>query len=313
MDAFLNELSLPTLQNSQQVIQMFNDLGLCYSRARIYGIRQIKILSSFYNHEFVKGYTFLNWVIDNNADLDLRTLLKSVMGTAPFIDQIISEYQTRTNSALQIFYNQQECYGLGLASNYIYNSIAFSYNVDTWNQSQYTVSISILNEDDAGNYAIEKYDATALNISNLAHSNRHQNYINSRIAITIQDGRDLLNRRLELFPNLRFCSAAENQLLGIGVNTISFQQIILRLFDLQNVSLGFNGNPIKPSDFPTKTTPESNSREQQYRNELTILCPDGVYRFFTWHSRFTPNGRIHFYPFETEGRILIGYVGNKLI
>ncbi len=56
MQAFLNELSLPNLHASSDVVVMFSQLGECYKEASKYGVREIKIHSTFYNHEFAPNY-----------------------------------------------------------------------------------------------------------------------------------------------------------------------------------------------------------------------------------------------------------------
>ena len=61
------------------------------------GLKEIKVHSTFFNHLFAPRYTFLNWVADHNADEDLRVLLKSVMGTVPFIDEILVAYENENN------------------------------------------------------------------------------------------------------------------------------------------------------------------------------------------------------------------------
>ena len=108
MQAFLNELSLPNLHSSTDVITMFSDFGEAYKKASVIGIREIKIHSTFYGHEFSPNYRYFNWLDDRRADEDLRTLLKSILGTVPFIDDIFTEYEAENNLVLSLF-NLPKC------------------------------------------------------------------------------------------------------------------------------------------------------------------------------------------------------------
>lgn len=65
---------------------------------------------------------------------------------------------------------------------------------------------------------------------------------------------------------------------------------------------------------PSKTTPESDSRIQQFRQQLTIKCPDSKERLFSWHLRMTPGAwRLYFSEELGPGKIIIGYIGLKLL
>ena len=62
-----------------------------------------------------------------------------------------------------------------------------------------------------------------------------------------------------------------------------------------------------------KTTLESDSRIEQFRQQLTIKCPDGKTRLFSWHLRMTPGAwRLYFSEELKPGKIIIGYINLKL-
>lgn len=312
MQSFINELSLPSLPTNQDVIRMFSDLGKCYKDCRSMGLREIKVHSTFYNHQFSPGYSFLHWVVDHNADEDLRVLLKSVMGTMPFVDEILVSYENENNVVLKMEYNNQLCIGLGLASNILFHTVTLSYDALQWLLSEYPVSVTIAEEDETGNVFENVKAGIAFNVSTDAHALIHQHYINSWVKSTIQNGRELWLKRDELFPNLQFCDLVKDQIAFMNANTMGFQIIIKRLFDLQNVAVNCTGVGVKPSDFPTLTTPESDSRLRDFSEELKIKCPDGEKRLFSWHSRFTPGaGRIHFIPYEDRKIFLVGSIANQ--
>jgi len=312
MQSFLNELSLPSLPTNLEVVNMFAELGKCYKDCRSLGLREIKVHSTFYNHNFSPNYSFLHWIADHSADEDLRALLKSVMSTLPFADEILVAYEKENNTILKMEHNNQICFGLGLASNIIFNTVCLSYDFNQWSLSQYPVLITTAQEDENGEIIEDAKEGNALNISTQSHVKIHQSFINNKIKNTIANGKELWLRRKDLFPNLNFCDLVREQIASMNATTMGFQQIINRLFDLQIVAANFTGHSINPADFPTLTTPESETRLRQFGRQLTIKCPDGEYRVFSWHSRFTPGaGRIHFIPDEKMKIILVGSIANQ--
>ena len=204
---------------------------------------------------------------------------------------------------------------LGNFQLYVYpgDSLTFSYNAPQWNLDQYRITVKVLEESEDGELEEIIKAGITKNISIQAHVNTHRDFINSKITKTIFNGRELWLKRTELFPNLRFCDSVRPQIEYMDQNTLGFQQIIDRLFDLQTAAAHFNRIPINPGVFPTKTTPESDGRIELLKGKLNFMCPDGEYRKFSWHCRYTPNaGRIHFIADVTLNQCLIGYIGQKI-
>jgi hypothetical protein len=169
-----------------------------------------------------------------------------------------------------------------------------------------------LEVDDEGEFLEEELQANARNISNGTHLQTHRAFIQSKIKLTVLNGQELWRLKGSVFPKLEFCSSVADQVSGFDLSNPEFQQLLNRLFELQNFASSWDGSPIKPSDFKTKVTPESASRLKKFEKQLTIQCPDGNYRLFSWHSRYTPGaGRIHFFPFEDQTKILIGSIANQ--
>ena len=73
-------------------------------------------------------------------------------------------------------------------------------------------------------------------------------------------------------------------------------------------------HPFNQNLLPSKTTPESDSRIQQFRQQLTIKCPDNKERLLNLHLRMTPSAwRLYFSEDLGLGKIIIGYIGLKLL
>ncbi len=313
MVSFLNELSFPNAATIPEAIQFFETLGECYKQSRISGIREVKVCDAFYHHQFAPNYAFVHWLSDGTVDQDLRTLINIVTGTLPNAEGMVIGYENDHDNVLHFEYNELPCVGLGLASDAIFDTIAFSIDSQIWNQPEYRVSVTIAKENVDGNVVEIQQMASVKNISHSPHLAIHLGFIQQSVGEAIQSGAELWARKTELFPNLTFLGNVRNQLNQFTANSPGFRQIIDRLYGLQNVALTCTGVPIQPGSFHTHTTPESNNRENMFRNQLTFTCPDGYERLFTWHSRFTPGaGRIHFFPFEAEKKIIVGYIGPKI-
>lgn len=313
MIAYLNELSLPSFHADVDAIQMFQNFGDFYTKAREYGLRDIRTPAELYGYNFAPDYSIYNWFGDNRADEDLRTLLKSVLGTLPYIEELLDEHQAATDSPLNCTISGVRCIGLALASERIFDTICFSMDYPKWQHSVYSIDVEVIFEDEHGNVVSRVEKSATKHVSCLAHVHEHRNFIIEKITSTIESGRQLWENREALFPNLDFCENVRGQLAIYTANTMGFQTIISRLFDLQNVASGLNGEPITPEHFPTLTTPESDSRIKKFGAQLTFRSPDRLERLFAWHSRFTPGaGRIHFVALEDQNKIIIGYIGPKI-
>lgn len=313
MLAFLNELSLPNLETQLDVITEMQLFGEIYKEARDCGITEIKIQEAFFTHHFCNGYSFYQWIEDRRADEDLRTLFKSIFGSVPSVDSLLEDYRIENDQPLKIEYLNQPCVGMGLASDKIFDSLAFSFDSNNWNLPTYTIAITSILEDDNGDLIEVIEEANTKNISSREHVNIYRDTIQENIIKVIQNGFQIWLKRANLFPNLEFCNSVRAKIEGLIPENIESLPILNSLFDLQNTARKFNGTPVGPQDFPTKTSPESTRRIQALGQRLIFACPDGENRLFSWHSRFTPGaGRIHFVSFENKKIILIGYIGQKI-
>ncbi|MGK7919219.1 MAG: hypothetical protein AB4080_04345 [Trichodesmium sp.] len=94
--------------------------------------------------------------------------------------------------------------------------------------------------------------------------------------------------REEFLPNLIFCEQVKQQLQNLSIGNPVLQQIKKRLLELEKYCKNWEAGAFNKNLLPSKTTPESDSRIQQFRQQLNIKCPDGKKRLFSWHLRMTP-------------------------
>ncbi len=92
------------------------------------------------------------------------------------------------------------------------------------------------------------------------------------------------------------------------------QQVKKRLFELEQYCQIWTTGSFNKNLLPSKTTPESDSRIKEFRQQLTIECPDGKKRLFSWHLRITPGAwRLYFSEELGPRKIIISYIGLKLL
>ena len=315
MNVFFNELSLPKFKDPQAAGAFFTTVsGLCV-KVKELGIKEVKIPSSFHEHQFADGYFFASWLWDKHTDSDIKTLLLDMLTTTPSTDEILEQFGNDEGKLVEAQYEGKACVSLGLASDLIYNTAVISFPQEgQWDESAYPIVLRFLEEGKEGELITVETGGTARNISSAAHCTEHKDHFESLLRESAESGRELWEMREELFPHLEFCEKVKGQLQDFDSSIPAFVQITKRLFELENFARNWNCKPIKPADFAFKVTPESSTRRNRFEDDLTILCPDKAYRQFDWHARYTPGaGRIYFIPVEASGKLIVGSIGLKLI
>jgi hypothetical protein len=92
------------------------------------------------------------------------------------------------------------------------------------------------------------------------------------------------------------------------------RQVIKRLLELEDCCQNWKSGAFDLDSLPSKASPESKSRLKQFQEELTFECPDGITRTFSLHVRMTPGPwRLYFLTDLRPGKIIIGYIGSKIL
>ena len=301
MDAYLNELSVRMFSNREEAKDAFQLLGNCLKKMQDFGIMNVRMTNIVNTMEMLGGQSFYR-ILENKAviDTDLKSVLMAKLCSLEPVDELENTY-----NVLNFTYNDQECKGLGWASEQIENTVALGfYQRGVWDKRKYTVQINLLDEE--GETVPETSDSKHISTPDDAEACR--DFFEQLVDIP-SHGKVLAMRVPSLFPHLLFASQAMGQLKKQS-NPLSVRQIFYRLQDLEKVAVNCT-SPIRPTDFGTKTTPESDSRENL--PQLRILFEDGQKRLCSWHSRFTPGkGRIHFCPDESNHLFYVGYIGEKI-
>jgi hypothetical protein len=145
-----------------------------------------------------------------------------------------------------------------------------------------------------------------------AHVDVHAGWLKEFDRITVRDGRDLWDRRKELFPALEFCKEVRGDLAGFRSGDPALRQVVKRLIQMQAFFAGWKGEPIAPDSLPSKCTPESDATMKKYASEHTFTRPSGERVSFSWHVRFTPEpGRIFFEGDPLACRGILGCIARN--
>jgi hypothetical protein len=123
----------------------------------------------------------------------------------------------------------------------------------------------------------------------------------------IRDSTTLWNDRHNAFPQLEFLDAVEYDLRGL--QRAAFMQVVAWLGRMNDaVALWDPANAAVPQ-YPPHTTAEGEERRRYF-----LFSYKKVERCFHMHGRFTPGaGRIHFWLSSAERKVVIGYIGPKVL
>jgi hypothetical protein len=309
MDLFFNELSLSVAPDRFEARTNLHQLGELYKVALTKGLSEIKVARTFFSHCFAPDYIFDQWLGDNNVDQDLRTLLKSKITTTPSIEDMLLDREKSSDTLFESYYNGDPAIGLGAASPYLFDSIAVSISHVEINWSLDFVGIDLLVLESSG---MAEKPCSVRHILDHSHLATHSDWLKIRIRPSIPNGKILWLKRGNLYPNLIFCEKVQPQLAQFNGNQPEFIQLQKRLEELEIYAAQRETGHFDPDELPTKVTPESETRKEDFASELIQKCPDGETRLFSWHSRFTPRaGRVHFYPLEDSQSIIIGSIANQ--
>lgn len=119
-----------------------------------------------------------------------------------------------------------------------------------------------------------------------------------------------------LFEKIRFCDGVKEQIEKMGSSRF-FQQMVNRLVDLDNYNKNWTQGACTPNQINNATKLNVTNESDTTRNDKTLKSyrmfqlPNGKTEYFEMHIK-TGELRIHFFPFEAEHTIYIGYIGRHL-
>lgn len=314
LEMVLNELSLQTpIADISTARKLMSELIQTLFQAKSLGVRPIlRTHSNINNIELVCDYPIASWRNDKIVDLEERRFFRSLTLKAPFCEDVVPEIKNKFDVS-EIRHQGTLAEGLHFAL--INDSLAVSLLSEAkWDTDFLDIQITELYE----NIELIDQSEKIVHASRSRHVKQHtewiKNHIENKLFAGQVDGEVLWERRQEFFPNLIFCEQVEQKLQNLKIGNPILQQIKKRFLELEKYCQGWKNGAFNPNLLPSKTTPESDSRIQQFREELTIKCPDIKERLFSWHLRMTPGAwRLYFSEELGRGKIIIGYIGTKLL
>ena len=270
--------------------------------------RSLRTTTNIFDHHLASDYPFRKWLNDNEVNKEMRLYLKQLTtkkppwSDLPDLDDQVKEYQF---SHIGYEHTAPEVCGLWVSC--LVKALAISLPSHShWDSNVLGLDIQWLEEDD-----IQSKSKTVIHANCPDHVKYHAGWIADRLASDIKNGSNLWEGRADLFPSLTFCDAVEQQIRGLS--PIMLGTVTDRLFDLQTHCEDWTTGGFSKDGLRGKPRPESEATQNQYSDERTFLCPDGLERFFSWHVSLTPYAwRLHFFPEPKTRTMIIGYVGPHL-
>jgi hypothetical protein len=313
LEMVLNELSLRTpATNIPTARQRMSDFIRTVRGVKAQCGRQATLRTQYEFHAttLASDYPLRRWLNDPEVDIEEQRFIKTLATKAPFSNDIANlEIQDIENNISNCEFRHQGELAIGLGVAYLLDALSVSFLFEQrWDYSHVNLVVSRLENEELVEENLEIVHASCRH-----HVQEHAEWIKNRIRTEVLDGSDLWNRRDELFPSLEFCEDVCKQMQSLGSGNPMLRQVVKRLFELEESCKIWTDGAFELNSLPCKASPESETRLQQFRQQLTFRCPDGEKRIFSLHVRMTPGAwRLHFSTELGPGKIIIGYVGSKI-
>lgn len=316
MEVYFNELSLAKAKSVNEAdywVNTFVDVVTQFNK--IDSKLAIRYSKPFLKEvELHENYSFINSL--KNIQKDKLSLFLKLFSSSP----IIYPCPESPDEDYSLVDDERIAIGLGYA--YIYNSYSLSLISDElWQKQKIELLKTFIdNKQDS----IEEERIIVDNISTSDNLNifleeiKQKNELLNYDIILNMRGIDLWNEKEKLFPNLILCDGLKiyfEQLESTHRENKSVLTILNGInICFENKNLQANDYHNKLNNLPSKYSTESQTRKTNPNLNFRFICPDGEYRDFFEHYRYTPGaGRIHFYPDYANKKCYIGYIGNKIL
>lgn len=275
----LNELSLQTpVADISTARILMSELIQTLIQARKLGVKILRTDRDLNYIELTPNYPIASWRNDREVDREERRFFRSLITKVPLWSDVTEEIRSKFDLS-EVWHQGKLAEGLrfALISDYLAISLL---SQPQWDTDFLELQLTELDENEELIYQSEQI----AHASRSSHVKQHTEWIKNRSENKLfarqVNGEALWERRQEFFPNLIFCEQVEQQLQNLNTGDHILQQVKKRLFELEQYCKTWKTGAFNKNLLPSKTTPESDSRIQQFRQELTIKCPDGKKLFF---------------------------------
>lgn len=285
MQLVVNDLSAKfpceDVETGHKIMKSF--IETYYQVKRVIDNDSVLMDKDYRSFELAKDYRLEHWLSDKRIDVELKRRFRSILNRSYTFDseEFEREYQWR----LEAEFRYGELVSRSCQLVYETEGVLISFLSDPYWENAvvkgiytYLTKNGEMLEEEAGvpNVSCPQNTAAFCSGQERHHALRRREAIRS--------GMDIYLCREERFPNLVFCENALKQ-LQTEIGGAEAGQVYRRLTELQEAASEMKGKFDK--DKLTHATPESAKTLQMFREEHTIMLPDGKKQLFSWHVRFT--------------------------
>ena len=308
MELLFNELSILSPAPDQATARArFLSLQETIQAAVLRGFPSIlRIHEGFWAAQIFAGYSLASWLADPTIERERKQRLKSAVGKAPFLETLHVAAEEARSALVEALWDGQRGLGLGLAV--MRDTPIVSLSAPPFCSDPLSVIVRYLSHADD-----TESNETVCNFHCPAAVEQRRAWIASRQQQELPNGNAVIRLRAELLDQLDFADNTISQLEGLTGNERTFPFVLRHLFALNERARAWDGTTPFSEGYPFPCSEESQTTLAMYSEARTFVCPDGVRRVFSWHSKINfEKWRIHFIDEPATRRVLIGYIGKHL-
>lgn len=303
---FFNELSLHPVAPAREVaIDRVRQLVTTVRAFCNQGfLRQIIFQASFPDALLADGYPCRKFVNDKTVPKEMRFYFLSLITKSPHLEDTMDVQERALEVACS--FDGEACKGLEAA--FLTDNLAISLPSEaTWDPPFLALKIQELQ--DNGN--LQDRQGHVHHASQPEHIQQdHKTWLQTVLKGSVTTGNELWEASASYFPSLRFCDAVQDQMRRLPRAKIpSFFRglLCLETYCTQWQSGGFNQNALGCA-----SSSEGQTATQQFADERTFVCPDGMARTFAYHVKLGNPWRIYYDVSPGPGTMYIGFLGDHL-
>jgi len=266
-------------------------------------IQSLRTDSQFLGRNLTEMYTIGHWLNDGTVDKEAKRFIATTAAKAPFVDSMMEELQG--DRLAEFRFDGLLAVGLGVAV--LMDEAALSASRDGWRNDPITLRATYVTE-----AATEEKDEDVCNVHSPACLLRRGDWFEERARLATKSGTEVLADAHGLFRWLQFGPRAQDQLRALHGREPEFVVIVRHLAALSARAANWRDG-IFADGYPFPCSPESQPTMNMYGDERRFVCPDGLVRQFSWHSKVSIGARRIYFLAERPGQpVTIGYVGSHL-
>ncbi|MDE5777080.1 MAG: hypothetical protein K2I10_01010 [Lachnospiraceae bacterium] len=282
--------------------QLSNFLHVCHELFDQNGDKSFYYADSMMVEPLTEDYTIHDWLKDANVPKKEKDFWRRLINSGAGLHK--SDF---LQSEVILNIDNNPVSSIGCLAAYESNSYVISFSSrEIWKANKIEGKYITLQGEDL--------DIYITNVSDISHVNKMHKEEKMRTKLHISSGKELWEKRRELFPHLVFCDSVRKQLDEARVS-LQIQSIMKRIQILEDYFEIYDGNFQKEKvGYGCRYESESVQNDEYLKNLRKFKTPYGKEEYFYWHISFPGNypGRIHFIPDEKQMVGIIGYIGKHL-